>query len=136
MAKRNSVGGFTLVEILIVLVILGVLFATFGSKIFSSGERAKADITKMKLQSIKNSVMEFRMRYNRIPRSLEDLYTCTEVTGDGCTPLVDKDELRDAWGGPLRYEARGERAFRISSLGADGASGGEGVNFDIFMDGP
>lgn len=135
MMTRRSQQGFTLVEILVVLVILGILFATFGTKIFSQGERAKADITKMKLQEVKNSINEFRFRYNKVPRGLEDLYTCTEVTGQGCQPLMSKDDLTDAWGTPLEYEARGN-TFRVRSLGADGRSGGDGVNFDIYQDGP
>ena len=139
--KRNitcqSEAGFTLVEIIVVIVIIGILMTTFGGKVFGSADRAKADLTRTKMQGVKQSIDEFRLRYNKVPNSFDDLTSCTDLTGSGCTPLInDKKELEDTWGTPLRYEKSGDRAYRIISLGADGKSGGTGVEADITVEGP
>jgi len=128
--------GFTLVEIIVVIVILGVLTATFGSKVFSSADRANADITKMKMERVKQSALEFRLRYMKTPHSMQDLTSCTDLTGSGCTPLMDKDDTLDAWGTEMRFESGGGRNFTITSLGADGQAGGDGVDGDIVVKGP
>ncbi len=135
---------FTLVEIMVVIVILGLLMTFVMGRVFGAGDQAKAKMTKLKMQSLKQKVNEFKLMYNTLPNSLDDLSGCTEVTGPGCIPLLEAeqgsdvpDALLDAWGEQFQYQKKGNnRSYALTSLGADGAVGGEGVNYDFSIDGP
>jgi general secretion pathway protein G len=130
--------GFTLVEIMVVLVIIGLLGSFLFGKIFSSGERAKAKLNDLKMKTLSQKIADYQLNYNRLPATLDDLAQCNDVTGPGCVPLIDQgdDTVLDAWGNPFTYTTEGSRTFRITSLGADGKPGGEGVNFDFNLQGP
>lgn len=131
--------GLTLIEIMVVLVILGIVMTFLGSKIFGAGDKAKARITKLKMQEIAQAIEQYRMEYNSIPQSLQDLTQCNQVTGPDCVPVYKQegDDLNDAWGNSFEYRTQNNgRAYRISSFGADGRSGGDGVDYDAFHEGP
>jgi general secretion pathway protein G len=127
---------FTLVEIMVVLIILTILMTVFGGKIFSAGDKAKANITRIKMKEVASYLEQFRLQYNKLPSSLDGLVRCNEETGSGCTPIANQDSLVDGWGKPLLYATQGERAFQIKSLGADGRDGGDGVDGDLVSSGP
>ena len=129
--------GLTLIEIVVVLVIIGTIMAFLGPKVFQAGASAKQDLTKISMESLRQNIAMFQLRYNTLPSSLTDLTRCTEVTGPGCAPITDEKALRDAWGGNFTYTLSGDgRTYRLQSLGADSRPGGEGVDFDIYIDGP
>ena len=134
---RYSQRGFTLVEIMVVLVIIGLLGSFLFGKVFSSGQKAQAKMTQLKLKSLMQKVGEYKLMYNSLPGSLQDLAKCNQTTGPGCIPLVDEgdDSLNDAWGNAFSYTTEGNKC-RITSLGADGSPGGEGVDFDSNLEGP
>ncbi len=131
----SSSAGLTLVEIMVVLVILGVVMATVGSKIFGAGDKAKSQLTKLKLEQLKSDIEQYQLRYNSLPSNLDDLSRCTENTGPGCLPISNQDSIVDAWAQPFIYSVSG-RAYEIRSLGADGRDGGEAANYDISIKGP
>lgn len=129
--------GLTLVEILVVLIILGIVITFLGGKIFGAGDQAKADLSKLMIKDVQGSIEQFRLRYNSLPSALEDLTRCTDRTGPGCVPMRKEDTLVDAWNNKLLYGLDGNgRTYRIRSLGADGREGGEGINYDITVEGP
>lgn len=128
--------GFTLVEIMVVLIILTILMTVFGGKIFSAGDKAKANITRIKMKEVASYLEQFRLQYNKLPSSLASLTRCNEDTGSGCTPIANEDSLVDGWGKSLVYSTQGDRAFQIKSLGADGREGGDGVDGDLVSSGP
>ena len=139
MAKPYSKyeAGLTLVEIMVVLIILGVLYATFGKKVFSAGARAKAEATMLKMKQVKGDIEQFNLRYNSLPGSLQDLLSCNEKTGSNCIPISDEETLKDAWNNPFVYRLDGSgRSYQIISLGADGRDGGSGVDNDLREEGP
>ncbi|MCB0319418.1 MAG: type II secretion system protein GspG [Bdellovibrionales bacterium] len=139
MKSRAAESAFTLVEIMVVLVIIGLLGTFLFGKVFSTGEKAKAKMTKLKMQTLSQKVGEYKLMYNALPQDLTDLTGCNQTTGEGCIPLLEKnsDDLVDGWGNPFSYTADGAgRTFRITSLGADGKAGGEGVDFDFYQEGP
>ena len=134
---RNTQSGLTLVEIMVVLVILALVMGFIATKMFQAGDKAKVELTKIQLQNLKNSIDEFRLRYNSIPGSLDELSSCSEKTGQGCVPIVSKDSLKDAWGNAFAYSLENSgRAYRIKSFGTDAREGGEGINYDVFVEGP
>ena len=135
--KKINQRGFTLVEIMIVLVIIGILVGVFGGRIFGAGDKAKAQMTRIKITQINSYLEQYRLQYNRLPTSINSLAECTEETGMSCTPIANMDDLKDGWGQPFKYSSDGDgRSFVIKSLGTDGREGGEGLNSDIVGKGP
>lgn len=130
--------GLTLVEIIVVLLILSVLVGMLTRGLFSQGERAKAQLNELQMNRVKSYISQYQLRYNRLPSSLSSLYSCDEVSGSACIPIVDNEqELLDAWGTPLKYRAEGGgRSYTITSLGSDRREGGTGVEGDLTLQGP
>ena len=131
----RSERGLTLVEIMVVLIIIGLMWAAFGKKLFGAGDKMKAQLTSSMLTQLKGDIEQFKLRYNKLPTSLRDLTECNDVTGPGCVPITNADAMKDSWGNEFRYETNG-RVYKIKTLGADGQDGGEGVNYDRFEEGP
>lgn len=129
--------GMTLVEIVVVLIIIGIVMTVLGGKILGAGDAAKVDLTKIKMKDIKLSVDTFRLRYNSLPSSLEELTGCSEKTGAGCVPIIrDPNGTKDAWNNSFQYSVDNGRSYRIKSFGADGRDGGSSVDADIVDEGP
>ena len=130
--------GFTLIEIMVVLIILGILYAFFGSKIVGAGDRARRQTTELQLMNVKQYIGQYELQYGQLPGSLEDLVRCSEVTGQNCMPVVSSpDDLKDAWKRPLVYTPGGDgRHYQLKSLGADGRDGGSGADSDPVVTGP
>ena len=132
----RSEGGLTLLEIIFVLVILAVVMSFLISKISGGADRARADLTRSKLIMAKASVEEFRLRYNALPSTIDELYRCSDRIA-GCVAVSNEDNLKDAWGTAFIFRVQDEgRKYEIKSLGADARDGGDGVNFDISVVGP
>ncbi|MCB0335861.1 MAG: type II secretion system protein GspG [Bdellovibrionales bacterium] len=132
---RTRENGLTLVEIMLVIIIIGLVSAMVGRKLFGAGDKMRANLCDTQLKQIQAYIEQFQLRYNQLPTNLNDLYECTSATGQGCVPFANKDELLDPWGSEFRYSKNGNR-YKISSLGADGQEGGDGVNYDRFVEGP
>ncbi|MFM1847933.1 MAG: type secretion system major pseudopilin GspG [Pseudomonadota bacterium] len=129
--------GLTLVEIVVVLIILGLVMTFVGGKVLGAGDKAKADLTQLKMKEVAASIEQFQLRYNGLPQSLAGLTQCTAETGEGCVPITKEDSLKDAWGNPFSYSLENNgRSYRIKSLGADAREGGDGVNYDSSLTGP
>ena len=133
--RLSGQSGLTLIEIVVVLIILGVVFSVIAPNVLSQGDKAKARITKVQLAKLKSNIEQFQLQYNSLPNSLKDLTDCTEKTGSSCIPLADEKDMLDAWGNRFSYEGQGNR-YKVSSKGADGRSGGSGVDGDIVEEGP
>jgi len=134
---QNAERGLTLIEIMVVLIILGIIMTWLGGRLFGAGDKAKAQLTKIKIQELGQLVSQFQLQYNALPSSLEDLTRCTEKTGSGCIPLTNEENLKDAWGNRFIYTLEsGGTTYRVKSLGRDGKEGGEGVDFDLYGTGP
>lgn len=130
--NQSSRGGFSLAELMVVIVILGLLATVVVPKVmeklaFSQVGKAKLDIT-----SIGNAVTEYAvMNGGRYPDSLEDLIT-PDVNGNKF--LEYKEVPKDPWGHPYSYEKlpSGEGPdFFVWCYGKDGSQGGEGDDRDF-----
>lgn len=126
--------GFTLVEILVVVIIIGVLAAMIVPQFFGRVGQAKASVARQKLATIETAVGMFQTDYGRFPRDLRELVNRPgDIPAEKWhAPTVKEKDLVDPWDRPFVYRFPGDHlTFDLYSLGADGQSGGDGENADI-----
>lgn len=136
---RRAERGFTLVEIMVVVVILALLAGFLTKGIFGAGDKAKMKITEMKISKVMGLISQYQTSYNGVPRSLQDLMSCSsQEAGSPCVPVTsDADDLKDGWGTPFVYSFNDANyTYTLRSLGADRREGGSGVNGDFTKTGP
>lgn len=127
--------GFSLIELIVVLVILGLLATIVGPRLIGKLSEGKANIAKMQVDNLQGSLDLFRFDVGRYPNSSEGLQALIENPGiqNWNGPYLDKNSLpKDPWGREYLYRSPGLHGeYDLYSLGADGAEGGEGDNADI-----
>lgn len=107
--------GFTLVELLLVIAILGILGTVVVVNFSGSSDEARRTGTLTSINSISQAAEIYRMKTGRVPKSLEDL--TVGINDD--PPLLKAGSLVDSWGTPFDYKAEG-KTYVIRSAGADG----------------
>ena len=129
-------GGFTLLELMVVLLILAMLATIAAPQVMKHLSKAKSETAKIQVDALAASVNYFQLDNGHYPSSDEGLRALIERPGnepkwDG--PYVQKkDSLIDPWGRPYLYKQPGQhRDFDIYTLGSDGKEGGEGDARDI-----
>jgi general secretion pathway protein G len=134
MSKVQS--GFTLVELLVVLAILGLLVGLVGPQVMKHLGGAKSDTARLQIADLGAALDLFYLDNGRYPTGSEGLFALVQPvpglpTWDG--PYLKKQSLpKDPWGREYQFRAPGESAaYELFSLGADGAPGGEGDARDI-----
>ena len=112
--------GFTLIEILVAVAIIGILGTVAVVNITANLEKAKTTAAREGVQNLKSGVLTYNMQYRKYPSSLNDL---VEAKGDD-EPVIDGGEgvLEDPWGTEYKYEKKG-KTFAIVSAGPDGEFG-------------
>lgn len=129
---RVSQGGFSLIEIILVVVLIGGIVAFAATRILGGGDRARVNLAKAQVQTLAEKVHQFEMDTGRLPNALGDLVVQPGDAGGWLGPYAKEAELRDPWNTPYEYRAPGERQpFEIVSFGADRKPGGDSVNADI-----
>jgi general secretion pathway protein G len=135
---RKYSRGFTLVELMVVVVILGILAATIIPQFMGTTHDAKVGAAKAHIAELESAVQRFYVHMDRYPTADEGLKVLVEspTSDDGKKwrgPYIN--QLRDdPWGNPYQYAAPGTHhttSFDIWSRGADGQDGGEGEAADI-----
>ena len=123
MAAKGMRAGFTLIEILVAVAIIGILATGAVVGIPQLLEGSKEDAAAQDVQTLKQGVITFQMRYPG--KRLTDLKQLVEGDDDH-PPIIDggEDVLIDKWGNEYKYEVRGKR-FAIISFGPDGEEGTE-----------
>ncbi len=128
--------GFTLIEVMVVVVILGILAAIIVPNVIGKDEKARVEATKDSLHSISSALEMFKLDNHRYPTTQEGLQalvtkpaTATNWTSGGYLKAMPKD----SWGNDFQYVSPGPngKAYDVYSLGADGQEGGDGDNADI-----
>ena len=119
--KKNRRSGFTLVELLLVVCILGILAAVVIPNVIGHDEEARRQATRTSITAIEQAVQIFAMRHNgKLPDSLDELTAGT----DDAPGLLKEGAINDSWGSPFTYTKTGKK-FKIVSGGPDGEVGGE-----------
>ncbi len=127
--------GFTLIEMLIVMVILGLLAALVGPRMFGKVGKSKQKAAKAQIALFETALDTYRLDTSKYPTTDQGLQALrVKPSGverwDG--PYLPKEVPMDPWGHPYQYRSPGEHGdFDIISLGADGSEGGEGEDEDI-----
>jgi general secretion pathway protein G len=127
--------GFSLIELLIVMVIIGLLAALVGPRFFGQEKKAKQQAAKGQISLFEAALDTYRLDMGKYPATDQGLRALrvkpeSEEKWDG--PYLRKAVPNDPWGNPYLYESPSEHGdYAIWSLGADGAPGGEGDNQDI-----
>ena len=129
--KRSS-RGFTLVELLLVLVILALIGGLVLPGIIGKAEGAKVKAAGSQISRLSMAVESFYLDTGITPDNLTELVGESSDVDGWNGPYVKKSSLKDPWGREYVYTYPGEHGdFDIYSLGADGQPGGEGKNADI-----
>jgi general secretion pathway protein G len=138
MKAAKSLRGFTLLEVMVVVVILGILAALVVPKIISRPDEARVIAAKQDIASIMQALKLYRLDNQRYPSSEQGLQAL--VTQPTSAPVPPNWKAggyierlpRDPWGNPYQYLNPGIHGeIDVFSLGADGAPGGEGNDSDI-----
>ena len=138
MNSKALQGGFTLLEVMVVVVILGVLAALVVPKIMSRPDQARAIAARQDIASVMQALKLYRLDNQRYPTTEQGLQAL--VTRPASAPLAPNWKAdgylerlpKDPWGNPYQYLNPGLRGeIDLFSFGADGAPGGEGNDADI-----
>ena len=136
--RRGLQRGFTLIEIMVVIAILGIMAAIVVPKILGNTDTARIAAAKQDIANIKQALILYKLDNQRYPTTEQGLQALvTKPTSgpaangyktDGYLEKVPKDP----WGNPYQYLCPGIKGeFDVFSYGADGQPGGEGINADI-----
>ncbi|ACL06826.1 type II secretion system major pseudopilin GspG [Desulfatibacillum aliphaticivorans] len=142
MNKRVNKGdsGFTLLEVMVVIVILGMLFAYVGVRVMGASDGAKVDMAKMQIQTFETALKMFKLHNGFYPSTDQGLQALVEkpTTGQAATRYQPGGYLAkgkvplDPWKNEYLYRCPGENGdYDIISLGEDGQMGGVDFAADI-----
>jgi general secretion pathway protein G len=129
--------GFTLIELMVVLVIIGVLAALVVPNVIDRADDAKVQAARVDVNNLAQALKLYKLDNGRYPSSAQGLQALVAKPTEGTVPANWKPYLdklpTDPWKQPYQYLQPGVRSadFDVFSLGADGQAGGEGKNADI-----
>lgn len=108
--------GFSLLEIIIVIAIIGTLMGIIISRISGGTDNAKSGITDTKAYSLQSKLIQYQLQEGKFPSTEQGLNALTTNAG---TPIASEDELKDGWGNSFEYRLTGQGPLIISN-GKDG----------------
>jgi general secretion pathway protein G len=116
--------GFTLLELLVVIVIIGLLAGYVAPRYFSQVGKSEVQVAKAQLDSLEKAIDQYRLDNRRFPSAEEGLAALQ--------PYLKKNLPNDPWGRPYVYRVPGQRGeYDVFSLGRDGKPGGSGEDADV-----
>ena len=138
-AERSSTraeGGFTLIELMVVLVIIGVLAALIVPNVLNRADDARVTAARTDVNNLMQALKLYRLDNQRYPSTEQGLAALVKKPTTGPEPMNWKPYLdklpNDPWGRPYQYMNPGlQGEVDVLSFGADGQAGGEGKNADL-----
>lgn len=128
-------GGFTLLELLVVLVIIGLLVGYVGPRYFAQVDKSEVKAARLQIDGLSKAVEQYRLDTGHFPTQDQGLAALvTKPSGEPRWqgPYLVRSLPPDPWGNPYVYKLPGSRGdFEIMSFGKDGRAGGEGDAADI-----
>jgi len=140
MNKLNNRGGFTLIEIMVVIVILAMLAALVGPRLMGRTDDAKVTDARVQIKNIETALKLYKLDNRSYPSTEQGLGALVAKPTVGVIPnsykeggyLESKKMPKDPWGNDYLYVSPGEHGdYDLFSYGSDGAKGGDGKNADI-----
>ena len=133
---RKSEKGFSLIELIVVLVILGLLAGVVGPKVYHKLATGKQQIARIQIKDLEGALQMFSFDVGRLPTTSEGLDGLVRNPGNleaWRGPYLTKPEVpKDPWGKPYVYRSPGQHGdYDLFSYGPDGVEGGDGENADI-----
>ena len=122
----NKFKGFTLLELLVVIVIIGLLAGYVAPRYFSQVGKSEIQVARAQIDALEKAVDQYRLDNRRYPTSEEGLVAVQ--------PYLKKAVPNDPWGRAYVYQIPGDKAeYTVLSYGRDGKPGGTGEDADIGM---
>lgn len=132
--------GFTLIEVMVVVVILGILAALIVPNVMGRGEKAKVDTSKITLANVASALDQYKLDNQKYPTTQEGLDALINQPA-GAKSWMAGGYLKggmpkDSWDNDLQYVSPGSsgRPYDLYSFGADGREGGEGNDADLYFE--
>ena len=123
--KNFGTEGFTLIELMVVMVIIGLLAATVVPKFFGQVDKAMQQDAQAQIELLGQALDLYRLETHKYPTS--------DVGLNAIKPYLKKNIPKDPWGNDYVYESPGKegRDYDLYSFGGDNSEGGEGTDMDI-----
>lgn len=133
--------GFTLIEIMIVVMIIGLLMTAIATQLIGRAQQAQVDITQTQLRQVEQALELYKLDNGRYPTTEQGLAALVRMPTSGPPPrryapsgYVKAEVIKDPWGAEFQYQFPGVHnavSFDLFSYGPDGVEGGEGESADI-----
>ena len=132
MRNRKQNGGFTLIELVIVITLIAAVMAVVAGKVIQNKHKAEYSIAKTQMSTLAASIDQYQSDVGALPESLQQLVSAPQVEG-WLGPYARTEDLKDPWHHEIEYRKPGEadQAYSLVSLGVDGKAGGDGVDKDL-----
>jgi general secretion pathway protein G len=133
--RRSRAAGFTLLELLVVMVIIGLLAGYVGPRLFAQIGKSEVKVARAQIDGLHKALDQYRIDTGRYPSNEQGLTALRQRPGEEprwAGPYLTKALPKDPWGHDYQYRSPGEHGeFDLFSLGRDGRPGGDGEDADL-----
>ena len=131
-AARPRAAGFTLIEMIAVLVLIGIVMAVVGGKVMQNFQNGEVKAGQAGVHSLEMKVQAYMLDNGGAPQSLHDLVTRPSSSNNWNGPYAKESDLKDPFQHPYFYKSPGDHGdFDIVFYGKDGKPGGDGLDKDF-----
>lgn len=127
---HRAAEGFTLIELMVVIVIIAALATIVGVNLAGTTDEADITAAKGQISNFKTALMAYKLAYKKFPDESDGLNALIENDRD--RRFIDATQIpKDPWGNDYVYKSEDGTDYEVLSYGADGQPGGSGINADI-----